>query len=208
MHDPINNLRLLKFGLACVKYDEIKLDKCLGVAIRGTHESFVRGSHPTSLDIARILLQAGADPNGYCFQGETPYDFVPAIFQAIRNEDPDMTKLLLSYGADISKQARFTMWTDEEELDIDIVSVQDKADELNMAELLMNPEVVPANPEFYIKEIRREFIVPLKQIARDYSAILIVAAMRSTGQVPPVGIISQLIMDYTYPFGFNLWKIE
>ena len=211
--DP-NNLSMLKLGIAASQV-ELKLDQCLGMAIGGSHSSFMNhGTHHSSVELARILLKAGASPNGYCFQGETPYDFVPAVFQAIKDRDEEMTRLLVCYGADVSKSAQFSSWTDEGELDIEHVSIQTIAEQANTTELLLPPATaLVADPESYAQELRKEFEAPLRRLIAEHSliaehtSILVVAMMRSTGRVPRAGLISTLILDYC-PLEFNLWKIE
>jgi ankyrin repeat protein len=51
------------------------------------------------LEIVKLLLEAGADPNGRNFNGETP------LFQCM--DLPDAIPLLLSYGADIEARATY-----------------------------------------------------------------------------------------------------
>jgi ankyrin repeat protein len=51
------------------------------------------------LEIVKLLLEAGADPNGRNFNGETP------LFRCMYL--PDAIPLLLSYGADIEARATY-----------------------------------------------------------------------------------------------------
>lgn len=203
------NMRALKFAVASEgSLGDLKLEQCLGMAIGGNHGSFIRGTHPTSFNCARMLLKLGADPNGYCFQGDTPYDFIPALFQAVQNKDEEMTSLLMAYGADSSRVAQFSSWTAEDELDIEEVPIAQKAKENNMSHLLVPPKtLMAANPDDCIKEFRRELEAPLKQIVPEYSGALIVAVMRATGNAPPVGLMSRLMLAYC-PLGHDLWEIS
>lgn len=50
--------------------------------------------------IAKILLDAGVDPNLTDKYGETP------IFNAVKEDEPDLIELLLSYGADVNHKNR------------------------------------------------------------------------------------------------------
>ena len=49
-----------------------------------------------SQEIARLLLDAGADPNAFATTGETP------LMVAAKNLDVGMVELLLDYGADVT----------------------------------------------------------------------------------------------------------
>ncbi|CAB9524020.1 expressed unknown protein [Seminavis robusta] len=206
--DPPKYLRMLKLCLATTKREKLNLNSCLGLAIGGAHGCFINGRQPSSLELAEILLKAGADPDGYCFQGNTPYDFTPALFQALVNGDSDMATLLISYGADVSKDAQMSEWTDDDELDVEHVSIQAKAEEVGMADILCNTEAPrTADPEAFFKELRHEMSGPLKLAVAEHSAILVATMMRCTGCSAPVGFFSKLIVEYC-PLGFDLWKVE
>jgi hypothetical protein len=208
--DP-RKVQMFKFGLAVGRgeHEKLCLEQCLGNAIGGDNSCFFNGSHPTSYELARILLKAGANPNGYCFQGGTPYDFVPAIFQSLKNRDVEMTKLLLAYGADLSQNAQFSNWEREEGLDFPTESIQSKATEVGMEDLLIPHEdnLMTADPGAYVKELRQDLTTPIRLCVADQSAILTVAMMRFTGFTAPLGMFSQMILEYC-PLGFELWAID
>lgn len=155
-----------------------------GLAIGGNHQSFINNSHPSSLASAEMLLKLGVSPNAYCFQGETPYDFCPALYQAIKNRDGEMIKLLMKYGADPSKNVQISSWNDDGELDVESFSVASVAGEYE--DLLQVPSnIVSSDRESYVKELRNE-LVPL---VAETNGIVVVAMMRATGEVPPLGIL-------------------
>ena len=142
------NLSMLKFLLANVLSrgladdTKLSLEQSLGLSIGGEHYSFINHRHPTNIEVAELLLQAGVDPNGYCFQGGTPYDFNPALYQAIKNNDVAMTKLLMSYGANPEKDAQVSGWTEEGHPQVQTLSTLTLAKEKGMAEIMVPPEQI------------------------------------------------------------------
>ena len=197
------NLSMLKFLLATVLSrglaDETKLslEQSLGLSIGGEHYSFINHMHPTNIEVAELLLQAGADPNGYCFQGVTPYDFNPALYQAIKNNDVAMAKLLMSYGANPVKDAQVSEWTEEgliEHLHVQTRSTLTLAKEKGMAEIMVPPEQIKVpNPKLLATTFARELSKPLDEVI---CPILVVAVMRATDKVPPVGLVMDHILSF------------
>eukprot|EP00978_Attheya_sp_CCMP212_P024224 scaffold75836_cov51-Attheya_sp.AAC.1 len=207
-------LRLVKFCLAAGLFDKddnvgsIELERGLGFAIGG-NDSCCKGFHASSIALARILLSAGANPNGDCFKS---LEFWHALFQSIKNRDEEMTRLLLEYGADATASADDSRWTillnnNGQVVDIEQISIVSLATEANMLELLDPPTTLAdVNKKEFVKALRRELARPLKMLVANQSAIVIVAMMRSTGQVPPLGLITQSILEFC-PFGFDFWKL-
>eukprot|EP00978_Attheya_sp_CCMP212_P034284 scaffold142750_cov59-Attheya_sp.AAC.4 len=212
-------LRLVKFCLAVGLFDEddnadsFKLERGLGLAIGGIQWCFFRGFHAPSIELARILLSAGANPNGCCFQVKIPTtDVWPALFQAIMNRDEEMTRLLVEYGADVTASAYERRRVSGHNTNrlvncIEEMSIVPLATAANMLELLDPPTTLAdVNKKKYVKALRRELAGPLKMLVANQSTIVIVAMMRSTGQVPPLGLITQSILEYC-PLGFDFWKL-
>ena len=189
------------------------LDSCLGIAIGGNHKCFVDGKQPTSLELAKLCLKVGANPNGYCFednedsrrnheQGIHAEQFTPALYQAIQNDDADMVKLLLQFGADPKASARVSQTMEDGSQQITTSSIQSKAEEMKMMHLFDSNnkmEMVEAvNPKAFLAELGRGILAPIREIAVQDSSPLVVATMRATGRVPPVGVLSMAVMEYCY----------
>ncbi|EJK71183.1 hypothetical protein THAOC_07403, partial [Thalassiosira oceanica] len=187
---------VISWGLA--DETQLSLEQSLGLAIGGEHDSFVNNRHPTNIVVAELLLQAGADPNGYCFQGETPYDSNPALYQAVKNNDAAMASLLMSYGAKPEEDAQVSEWTEDERgdehLNVQTFSTLALATEKGMDEVMVPPDQIKIpNPKLLAAALARELSKPLDEVIRP---ILVVAAMRATGKVLPVGLVTTHILTF------------
>ena len=82
----------------------------------------------------------------------------------------------------------------ENELDIQSFSIKELAEENGMSDLLVRP-AEPTIPDVkaFVQHIRHEFSKPLRV---KLSGLIVVALMRSTGQVPPVGVVSSTIISF------------
>jgi len=191
--DPVKNLELLELGLAASTFAiaDLNLEAVLRYAFRGDN------IFPGLLQLARTLLRAGVNPNGI-----SSYLDPPVLFRAIDNGDEDMTRLLVAFGADTTRIVELVSETGEHEL----VSIYELAEEVGMADLLVPPGNLERADPGYMAELRKKFEAPIKQIVPDYSALLVVAVMRATGCAPPIGLMSKLVLEYSFDFG--LWRIE
>jgi len=198
--------------------DEQLFKFCIAIAGAGNEELEQSMSRKLESEecgeYAEMLLKAGADPNGYRIIPPEVYDgdaFYPPLYEAINNGSYEIAELLLSYGADVSKSGLLFHWIDDEGLIIEEEIIEEPiraiAKEENKTHLLVAPKIVVADPPAYINQLRREFEAPLKRLVPEHSSILVAAMMRSTGRAPPVGLFSNLILEYC-PFGFNLWPIS
>jgi hypothetical protein len=215
----LNRPELLRFVKFCLAAGFLKendkagiiplLERGLGLALGGSQHDCIfnpRMKVPSSIELAKILLSAGANPNGSCNRRQTPNEVWPVLFQAIYNGDEEMTRLLIEYGADVTASARVSPWGNGQ--DMEEVSIVRVATHANMRlELLDLPTTLAdVNAKEYVKALRRELARPIKMVVANHSAIVIVAMMRSTGQVPPLGLVSQSILEYC-PLGFDFWKL-
>ncbi|KAL3917340.1 MAG: hypothetical protein SGILL_004757 [Bacillariaceae sp.] len=163
---------------------------------------------PLRIELVRMLLLAGADPNKEFFDPLyqiMPPSQHPALYYALKNRDREMVTLLRQHGAESSTVAHVQEYRGGRLVP---TSMETIATEEKMSDVLTQPvDVVKVDPKAYIAGIRREFIQPLKPLIADYAAAMVVAMMRSTGCSPRVGLVSKLILEYV-PLGFDLWKIE
>ena len=68
-----SNQSLLKFELVIegiADKELLNLDTWLGREIGDSHSSFINRRHPTSIEIASVLLKCGENVNGHCFQAQ------------------------------------------------------------------------------------------------------------------------------------------
>lgn len=155
-----------------------------------------------SFGLLRVLLQAGADPN-LSLRQNTHF---PLLAAALSQRPPrdDVIRLLFEYGADPSsnyevRRGRFR-------------SIEELAALRGKSELLSSEVTrVTANPEAYIRILRREFTRTLRQLTEEENGIILVAFMRATGGsvIPQKGLVSKKIRDFCPPGnGFDLWELE
>jgi len=202
--------QLFKFCIAIAGAGNEELEQCMSRKL----ESAECG-HMQEPEYIEMLLKAGADPNGYriipsAMAMDPEHELFPPLYDAIKYND-EIAELLLSYGADVSKSGLLFHWIDDEGLIIEEEIIEEPiraiAKEENKTHLLVAPKIVVADPPAYINQLRREFEAPLRRLVPEHSSILVAAMMRSTGRAPPVGLFSNLILEYC-PFGFNLWPIS
>lgn len=201
--EPEQHLRTIKFCLAAKKSNIAGnlslLNYCLGVAIGGPLQFLGGEVQPTCIELARILLQAGADPNGKCLEDDYWDGFTPAFCQALKNRDSEMAKLLLEYGADPNQPAIEGSWAwDGSSYLEESISPKTIAAENGMEDILLRQQapITKANPQSYLEELRCEFLAQVKEVASNQTALLVVACMRATaGHAPPLGLLCKTVLE-------------
>ena len=171
------------------------LGECLCHATGHNPESSTPGVFPeSSRELAKILLCAGANPN---YRFSTPMeldDCIPVLYQAIRNDDSEMVKLLMEYGADPAKAKTHLDFDENESPFMKEYPIFSLAKEKGMLELLISPKTpIVVDSDDYINSLRHDIAKPLRVVL---SGIISVAITRATGQVPPVGAVSATILSF------------
>jgi hypothetical protein len=150
------------------------------------------------VELVRVLLQAGANPNPSKSLAMIANDsfFFPPLSWAIRNNDNEIAKLLIKFGAEEMSLVEDFPWSHTsgfyETVEISTLAV---AEENGMLDLLLDRPATPVvvNASDYIQHLRLEITKPLRLAI---SEIIVVAFMRGTGQPPPMGVILYSILSF------------
>jgi len=154
----------------------------------------IRWNQPSTLQLVRILLKAGAK-----MMATNRF-----LFDAVDNRDEEMLKLLVSFGIASNVRVCDPVYGDSYEHSL---TFRDYVERAGLSDLLIPPDRLEiADPAACVAELRKEFEADIKKSVPDHSSILVVAAMRNTGLAPPLGLMSKLVLEYTN-LGFDLWKL-
>eukprot|EP00443_Scrippsiella_acuminata_P084925 CAMPEP_0115396648 /NCGR_PEP_ID=MMETSP0271-20121206/13402_1 /TAXON_ID=71861 /ORGANISM="Scrippsiella trochoidea, Strain CCMP3099" /LENGTH=639 /DNA_ID=CAMNT_0002820381 /DNA_START=27 /DNA_END=1946 /DNA_ORIENTATION=+ len=163
-------------------------------------------------ELAALLLNTRADPNGYGKLGDTPNDFTSPLHLAVLQNNAAMVDMLLEFGGDLSIEMQSSEWDDDGMMDVSTVRILDESRRLQLdiaAHLdehnLENHANVLPDSKSVVRLLRLKLEQGLNISVLDRARCFWVrAAVAHHG-----GTLSHGLMEaYFQPGHFDLWRIE